>query len=332
MADDFQKQLLCSLVSDAERHRSGDPPAFRAPDCSHPISPVVSGREAASPGPALRRRSEGHGAAVGASDEAVLVALGAGPEAPGLVAESPVAAAARGAEDEAHAAAGLAGGCHGGGSGPLDEGLELAGLVEAADLVGATEAAAGEEDLGEGGLLEAQGGLELGEEAGVHGEVALVDGDAEAAEDGADGAAVLEGAADDAEGGEVEDDAAAAAAGVAVRIGDGGAKGAEGGGGKAGTVEDAAEGGRRGRGRIVVVAEDGLEVPESRGGEGGGAADGAGGSGGSSGLYPRRPHGEAERGKKERNVGPWRDARGRAARKNADFVAVVGSSSKPAIN
>lgn len=83
-------------------------------------------------------------------------------------------------------------------------------------------------------------------------------------------------------------------------------------------------------GRVVVVAEDGLEVPESRGGEGWGAADGAGGSGGSSGLYPRRPHGEVEREKREKRW--FVERREREARKDADFVAVVGSLSKPTIN
>lgn len=58
-----------------------------------------------------------------------------------------------------------------------------------------------EEDLREGGPVAAKGGLELGEGARIHGEVAFVDDDAEAAKDGADGAAILEGAADDVEGG-----------------------------------------------------------------------------------------------------------------------------------
>ncbi|KAJ8511422.1 hypothetical protein OPV22_001856 [Ensete ventricosum] len=64
--------------------------------------------------------------------------------------------------------------CRGGGC-PLDESLELAGLVEATNLVGAAKAAAGEEDLREGGPVAAKGGLELGKGAGILGEVAFVD-------------------------------------------------------------------------------------------------------------------------------------------------------------
>nr|XP_018675983.1 PREDICTED: uncharacterized protein LOC103972248 [Musa acuminata subsp. malaccensis] len=49
---------------------------------------------------------------------------------------------------------GISGEC-GGGVCPVDESLELAGLVEAADLVGAAKAAASEEDLREGGPMAA---------------------------------------------------------------------------------------------------------------------------------------------------------------------------------
>ncbi|CAL9207398.1 unnamed protein product, partial [Musa hybrid cultivar] len=164
---------------------------------------------------------------------------------------------------------------------PVDESLELAGLVEAADLVGAAKAAASEEDLREGGPVAAKGGLELGEGARIHGEVAFVDDDAEAAKDGADGAAILEGAADDVEGGEVEDDGAAS-----VGIRGRGAESTKGGGRGAGSVDDAAE--DVGGVFVGVVMDDGLEVPEVGGG--GRAEGGASGGGVSTNLHPRRRH------------------------------------------
>lgn len=60
------------------------------------------------------------------------------------------------------------------------------------------------------------------EKGRVHREVTLVDRDAEATEDGPHGAAVFEGLADDAERGEVEDDA------VGARVGSRRADGAPG--------------------------------------------------------------------------------------------------------
>ena len=106
-----------------------------------------------------------------APDEAVLVA---GPET-ALVDISLVAPTAMAAEDEAHPAAGLAG-PRGGGREALDDPPELAGFVEEPYLVGAADVAAGDEDLRERERASAEEDLELADEGGVHGEVALVDG------------------------------------------------------------------------------------------------------------------------------------------------------------
>ena len=65
-----------------------------------------------------------------------------------------------------------------------------------------------DEELRQGWVVPPHQHMELGEVGSVHGHVSLVDGDAEAPEDGAHGAAVLEGAVHGAEGGEVEHDAA----------------------------------------------------------------------------------------------------------------------------
>ncbi|THU56823.1 hypothetical protein C4D60_Mb11t21260 [Musa balbisiana] len=145
---------------------------------------------------------------------------------------------------------------------PVDESLELAGLVEAADLVDAAKAAAGEEDLREGGPAAAKCGLELGEGARIHGEVAF-----------------------DVEGGEVEDDGAAA-----VGIRGRGAESTKGGGRGAGSVEGGVF--------VGVVMDDGLEVPEVGGG--GRAVGGASGGGVSTNLHPRRPHKDERERERER--------------------------------
>lgn len=79
--------------------------------------------------------------------------------------------------------------------------------MELADLIGAADVFASDEEVGEGKGLLAEEGLELTAVGGVHGYVALVDGDAEAAEDGADGGAVLVRTADGADGRGVEDGA-----------------------------------------------------------------------------------------------------------------------------
>ena len=65
-----------------------------------------------------------------------------------------------------------------------------------------------DEELRQGWAVPPHQHTELGEVGSVHGHVPLIDGDAEAPEDGAQGAAVLEGAAHGEEGGELEHDAA----------------------------------------------------------------------------------------------------------------------------
>ena len=91
--------------------------------------------------PRLSPCSGGGGAAAGAPDEPVLVAVGAGAEpAAALEAVPLVAAVAGAAEHVALAAAAGAGGGEGGGGG--HDAAELAGLVEAPDLLGAAEVAA----------------------------------------------------------------------------------------------------------------------------------------------------------------------------------------------
>jgi len=190
-----------------------------------------------------------------------------------------VAAIAAAAEHVPLAAAPAADGEGGGGDGAGHDAAELAGLVEAPDLVGAAEVAAPDEDLGQ---RDAPRGREAREQrrqllevARVHGEVALVDGDAEPAQDGAHGAAVLVRAADHVERGEVEHYAAVGLGGAAAAaaVGGGrrrleGAERAEGRGGDADPVEDAdgggrgaGRGGRRG-GRGGVGQEQRLEVLE----------------------------------------------------------------------
>lgn len=104
------------------------------------------------------------------------------------------------------------------------------------------------------------------DESGVHGEVALVDRDAEGSEDGSDDAAVLEGAADDAERGVVEDDAAVGVREEAV------GPGAEDGGGEADAVENGGLLGSVGRGigrgvGIGIFAAEVLNVFEGGAGE-----------------------------------------------------------------
>lgn len=91
---------------------------------------------------------------------------------------------------------------------PFNEAVELATLVKLTDIVGAADVDAADEDAWQGEIAAAaENGVEFVAEAVVDGDVTLVDGDAEAAEDGSDGSAVVEGAADDAEAGEVDDDA-----------------------------------------------------------------------------------------------------------------------------
>ena len=110
------------------------------------------------------------------------------------------------AHNESEASAGVAG-VQVGAREAFDEAVELAALVELADVVSSANVDATDEYARQGEVAAAaEDGVELVAEAVVDGDVALVDGNAEAAEDGSDGAAVVEGAADDAEGGEVDDD------------------------------------------------------------------------------------------------------------------------------
>lgn len=146
---------------------------------------------------------------------------------------------------------------------PLEHLRELAGLVHLPDLLGAADPASADEDLGEGKGPALERGLQIAAEGGVQGHVALVDGDAKAAEDGADGAAIVEGATDATERGTVEDDL-----GALVRAVGG----------------EAARGGLRDRGtaRVVMVGE-GSEEGEGFLGGGGGFVGGIGHEGGAGG-------------------------------------------------
>jgi hypothetical protein len=257
------------------------------------------------------RSGDGNGyAAGGAPDEPVLVALGAGAEPAAALEAVPLVAAVAGAAKQVSlaAAAGAAAVERGAGSGG-DDAAELPGLVEAPDLVGAAEVAAADEDLGQRHAGEERG--ELGQVAGVHGEVALVDGRAEPAQDGAHRAAVLVGAADDAEGREVQHHPPAArhrllASGRRRRPGRGlveRAEGPERGGGDADAVQDARRRGGGGRGcGGGVRRQQRPEVLERRVGDGeawgrAGACGGDEGCGGGGGggvravrLHPGRPH------------------------------------------
>jgi hypothetical protein len=233
----------------------------------------------------------GSGAAGGAPDETVLVAVRAGAEpAAALEAVSLVAAVAAAAEHvPPPVAEGEGEDRRGGGWG--DDAAELARLVEAADLLGAAEVVAADEDLRERHVATVgEQRPQLREEPRVHGQVPLVDGRAEPAQDGADGVAVLVGAADHAEGGEVEHHPAAAGGELPGDRGGGWGRGgqleraedAECGDGDPDAVENAWRGGGRRICRGRVRQEQGLDVLEGRGGEGealggGGADEGRGG-------------------------------------------------------
>jgi hypothetical protein len=249
----------------------------------------------------------GDDAAGGTADEPVLVALGAGPEpAAALEAVPLVAAVAGGAE---HVALGAAAGAAAAGRRGGDDAPELAGLVEAPHLLGAADVAAAHEDLGQRHAAARRVGQERGQlrqVARVHGQVALVDGGAEPAQDGAHRAAVLVGAADHPEGGEVQHHPPAAAGARCWLLAAGGGLGRgmleraedpERGGGDAEAVEDA-----RRRGGGGVRRKQGPEVLETRVGDGEARARADGGGGGGGGadggvvraarLDPGRPHGD----------------------------------------
>lgn len=120
--------------------------------------------------------------------------------------------------------------------------------------------------------------------AGVHGEVPLVDRGAEPTQDGPHRAALLIGAADDAERCEVQDHAPAVVRRLEA------AEEAESGGRDTEAVEDAwRRGGLAGLRRVGggLRLKQGLDVFEGRGGGSGGERGGVG----STRLHPGRPHG-----------------------------------------
>jgi len=112
--------------------------------------------------------------------------------------------------------------------------VQLAVLVELPHLVGTADVHAGDEDARQRHAAADEDPLQFLAEALVDADVALVDRDGEAAEDRSDGAAVVEGAADDAEASVVDDDGGTV--GVRRRL--------DGGGGGAGAAKGADEGGR----------------------------------------------------------------------------------------
>ncbi|PKA52442.1 hypothetical protein AXF42_Ash020403 [Apostasia shenzhenica] len=149
------------------------------------------------------------GGAIRAAYQPILVAVLAPPHPPLLLYEqlpAPAAVSARNEPDTAAAPAQeswiLAGN-------PVEQPAKLAGLVELPQVFRPADVRPADEDLGKRRRtpLAAEQRLELVPVGGVHGDVPLVDGDAEAAEDGADGAAVLVRAPDAAEGGGVDNDA-----------------------------------------------------------------------------------------------------------------------------
>jgi len=154
-----------------------------------------------------RTRPSAAGGAGGAPDEPILVARRADAEAAGLLAEPAVTAAAGAARDKPRSAARRARRGRGLRRAGQDS-PELPALVKEAHLLGVPDKPATDEELRQWRTFPPHQHTELGEVGSVHGHIPLVDGDAEAPEDGAHGAAVLEGAAHSAEGGEVEHDAA----------------------------------------------------------------------------------------------------------------------------
>jgi hypothetical protein len=89
--------------------------------------------------------------AVGAPDEAVLVAAGAGAEAAAALDAVPLVAAVAAAAENVPLAGTPTAGADGGCAGSCHDAAELASLVEAANLLGAAEVAAADKDLREGG-------------------------------------------------------------------------------------------------------------------------------------------------------------------------------------
>lgn len=92
----------------------------------------------------------------------------------------------------------------------LHELLQLSDLVKPFHLLRSPDVPSADEharQLRRKILLSGEDPLQLGGERRVHGEISLVDSHGEGAEDRSDGSAVLEGGTNDAEAGEVHDDA-----------------------------------------------------------------------------------------------------------------------------
>lgn len=132
--------------------------------------------------------------AIRAAYQSVLVAIAAALHAILLLDEHLAAAAAGGAGDEADAAAAVADVGRVLAGGAVEEAPQLAALVELLDLVGAAHEPAADQQLREreGAAARVEQGPQLAAERGVHGHVALVDGDAEPPQDGAHRGAVRE--------------------------------------------------------------------------------------------------------------------------------------------
>ena len=144
----------------------------------------------------------------------------------------------------------------------MDESLQLTVLIHQPDFLGSANVSSTDEDSRKSKILLTDRILQLVEETRVHGEIALVDRDAEASENGSNGAAVLESAADDAKGGVVEDDPVVGVRDEAV------GPGAKEGGGETDAVENGGLLGSVGRGIVNrIFATEVLNVFEGRTGE-----------------------------------------------------------------
>lgn len=145
---------------------------------------------------------------------------------------------------------------------PFDEAVKLAALVKLTNVVGAADVYAADEDAWQSEAAAAENGVKFVAEAVIDGDVALVDGDAEATEDGSDSSAVVESAADDAEAGEVYDDSLVKAG--RKSSGDGSARGTPGakyGGGDPDAAEERRRFGSGGAG-FGLFLEEALNVFE----------------------------------------------------------------------
>lgn len=151
-----------------------------------------------------------HRVAVGATYQSILVAVPTTPHHPSFLIEHLTAPATNPARHEPHTATAGADEARVLPPHAFKKLHELPGLVELPHLLRPTNTPPLHKHLRQReGLVPPNQGLELMPEGGVHGHIPLVDGDTEAFQDGANGAAVLVGAADAAQRGRVEDDARA---------------------------------------------------------------------------------------------------------------------------